>query len=282
MKKIILLLVVQACICFTAPAQVISIPRTIQEQTQWCWAACSKGVLDYYKFPKTQCEIAEWVRNTATFHNFGQVNCCVDPSKGCNYWNYNFNETGSIQEILVHFGNLQNQGYGRPLTLDEMKSDIQKNRLCVIRLQWKDTTGSGHFVVGHGINGDNIYYMDPDSQDGFYIMKYTVLTDTSRTGFWQGTNRITSEVGVNEAVNKEALSFHPNPFCSVTTLQCGTFLKDACLTVYNFQGQQVRQVQSISGQTVDFDRGDLRAGIYFIRLTQDNACFTGRVVIRDN
>ena len=280
MKKLILLIAVQACMCLTATAQVITIPITKQEQTQWCWAASSKALLDYYKFPKSQCEIAEWVRNTSKFHNFGQVNCCVDPSVGCNYWNYNYGYAGSIQDILIHFGSIQNQGYDKPSDLNEVRSDMQKNRLFVIRLQWKDTTG--HFVVGHGINGDNIYYMDPDSQEGFFIIKYNALIDTLRNGFWQGTNRITSNAGVDETVNKEAISFHPNPFCSLTTLQCGTFLRNACLTVYNSQGQQVSQVQSVSGQTVDFDRGDLRAGIYLIRLTQDNTCYTGRVMIRDN
>lgn len=43
--------------------------------------------------------------------------------------------------------------------------------------------------------------------------------------------------------------------------------------------QQVRQVKSVSGQTVDFERDNLPAGIYLIRLTQDNTCYTGRVMI---
>jgi uncharacterized protein (DUF2141 family) len=279
MKKIFLLLAVQACICLAAPAQVLNISLTIQEQTNWCWAACSEVVLDYYNFPKSQCEIAEWTRTVAS-PDFGNTNCCVDPSQGCNQDNWNFGHTGSIQEILIHFGNLQNDG-GGPSTIEDITSDIQKNRLFVIRLKWNNTTGA-HFVVGHGINGDNVYYMDPDSQDGFYIVKYSTMLDGSNPGTWTHTNRITSNVGIDEQVNKEALTFHPNPFCSVTTLQFGTILKNACLTVYNAQGQQVRQVKSVAGQTVDFDRDNLPAGIYLIRLTQDNTCYTGRVVIRDN
>ncbi len=278
MKKIFLLLAVQICIYLAAPAQVLNIPITIQEQSQWCWAACSEVVLDYYKVSKTQCEIAEWTR-TVAYPTFGSTNCCLDPSKGCNQNNYNFNRTGSIQEILIHFGKIPNEGSG-PSTLEEITSDIQKNRLFVILLNWSN--GGGHFVVGHGINGDNIYYMDPDSPEGFHIEKYSAMLDGTGRGIWSSTNRIISNVGVDERVNKEALSFHPNPFFSVTTLQCGTIFKDACMTVYNSHGQQVRQVKSVSGQTVDFDRGNLPAGIYLIRLTQDNTCYTGRVVIRDN
>lgn len=279
MKKLILLLALQACIYLAAPAQELKIPITIQEQSNWCWAACSEVVLDYYKTVKTQCEIAEWTR-TAAYPFFGDVNCCQDPSKGCNKENYNFNRAGSIQEILIHFGNLQNEG-SLPLTLDEITSDIQNNRLFVIALKWKDGYG-GHFVVGHGIKDDNVYYMDPDSEDGFYIVKYSDLRDGTNPGTWRGTNRITSNVGVDEPVNKDALSFHPNPFYSVTTLQSGTMLKDACLAVYNSHGQQVRHVRGLAGQTVDFDRDNLPAGIYLIRLTQDNTCYTGRVIIRDN
>ena len=281
MKKIILLIALQACIYLAAPAQqVLNVSLTRQEQTLWCWAASSKAILDYYNFVKPQCEIAEWVRTTTTDPYFGKVDCCKDPSQGCNNWNYNFNNPGSIQDILIHFGNLQNTGFGKPSSLDEITSDIQKNRLFVIRWEWKDK--SGHFVVGHGISGDNIYYMDPDTQEGFHIVKYSTMLDGSRPGIWQGTNRITSNVGVDEPAGKEALSFHPNPFCSATTLQSGTILKEACLTVYNAHGQQVRQVNHISGQTVDLERDNLPAGIYFIRLTQDNACYTGRVLIRDN
>ena len=280
MKKIVLLLALHACIYLAAPAQELKIPITIQEQTNWCWAACSEVILDYYKFSKTQCEIAEYAR-TAAFPIFGNTDCCKDPSQGCNQDNYNYGHAGSIQDILIHFGNLQNDGTNSPSTLEEITSDIQKNRLFVIRLKWNNTTGA-HFVVGHGISGDNIYYMDPDSQLRFYIVKYSTMLDGSSPGTWTHTNRITSNVGVDEPVNKEALSFHPNPFCSVTTLQSRTILKDACLTVYNSQGQQVRQVKSVSGQTVDFDRGNLSAGIYLIRLTQDNACYTGRVMVKDN
>ena len=281
MKKIILLLAVQACIYLTAPAQqVLTISLTKQEQTNWCWAASSKAILDYYKFVKSQCEIAEWTRTTA-LPDFGNTNCCVDPNQGCNQDNWNYGHAGSIQDILIHFGNLQNDGTNSPSTLEQITSDIQKNRLFVIRLKWNNTTGA-HFVVGHGISGDNIYYMDPDSQDGFNLVKYSTMLDGTNPGTWTHTNRITSNVGVDEPINKEALSFHPNPFCSATTLQSGTILKDACLTVFNSQGQQVRQVKSVSGQTVDFDRGNLPAGIYLIRLTQDDACYTGRVIIRDN
>ncbi|MEI6456560.1 MAG: C39 family peptidase [bacterium] len=282
MKKIILLLAVQACIYLSAQAQqVLPISQTKQEQTNWCWAASSKAILDYYKFVKLQCEIAEWTR-TVAFPTYGEVDCCQDPNQGCNNkdGNYNFGRAGSIQEILIHFGNLQNQG-GLPSTLEEITSDIQKNRLFVILLKWKGAP-VGHFVVGHGISGDNIYYMDPNSVEGFHIKKYSDLLNPEYPGYWYGTNRITSNVGIDEPVNKDALSFHPNPFCSVTTLQTGTILKDACLAVYNSQGQQVRQVKSVTGKTVDFDRDNLPAGIYLIRLTQGNTYYTGRVVIRDN
>lgn len=268
----------QACINLAVMAQVLNIPLTIQEQSRWCWAACSEVVLDYYKFPKSQCQIAEWTR-TVAYPTYGDTDCCLDPSKGCNQDNYNFNKTGSIQEILIHFGQIQNEGYGF-LTQDQVLSDIQKNRLFVMRLEWK--TGGGHFVVGHGINAGNIYFMDPDSQDGFYIVKYSDLLDGTFSGTWNGTNRITSNVGLEEHGNKNMLSFLPNPCYSRTTLQCGSVLKDAILTVYNSQGRQVRQINNISGQTVEVDRDNLPAGIYLVRLTQANQSYTGRVLIRDH
>jgi len=154
MKKLLLFSALQTFLFFSVIAQVLNVNNNEQLYNQWCWAASSKTVLDYYGFVNQQCDIAEWVRTTATFHNYGSVNCCTDATQGCNYWNYNYGSEGSIQDILIHFGNLQNTGVANALTLTEITTEIQNNRLFVIRWGW--STGGGHFIVGHGISGNNI------------------------------------------------------------------------------------------------------------------------------
>src|ERR1043166_5424105 len=100
MKKIyftIVLFVFAGCMMLNA--QVLTVPQVIQEQDQWCWAGTTKCVLDYYGYPHDQCEIAEYARSVISWHSFGTTDCCVDPSLGCNYWNYNYGSAGSMQDI---------------------------------------------------------------------------------------------------------------------------------------------------------------------------------------
>ena len=187
MKKIILFIFILIT-SVHLKSQVLNVTEVIQEHNQWCWAAVSACVLDYYCTPTPQCVIAEYTRTVATWHNFGDTNCCVNPLLGCNYWNYNWGFDGSIQDILVHFGNISNSGVGTSLTQGEITSDIQDDKLFVIR--WGLSGGGGHFVVGHGIVGSNIYYMDPWFGEGLKIADYSwVVSGANHT--WTHTNQVT-------------------------------------------------------------------------------------------
>ena len=170
-KKYILLIFLGVSI--TANSQVLNVPEITQEQTEWCWAGVSKCVLEYYGYPHLQCEIAEYTRNVSTWHNFGSTPCCDNALQGCNYWNYSWGEMGSIQDILVHFGSIYNYVVGAFLSIADIQNNINQQRPFIIR--WGRVSGSGHFLVGHGIQGNNVYYMDPWFGEGFKISTYENL-----------------------------------------------------------------------------------------------------------
>ncbi|MCX6283604.1 MAG: hypothetical protein NTW31_05145, partial [Bacteroidetes bacterium] len=187
-KSAIFVFVISFIIQTQLNGQVLNVPEIIQEQNQWCWAGVSACALDYYCTPTAQCTIAEYTRTVATWYNFGSTDCCVNPNLGCNYWNYNWGYPGSIQDILVHFDNISNNGVGSYLSLAEITSNIQLNRVFIIRWGW--TAGGGHFVVGHGISGNNIYYMNPWYGEGLKIATYTWMkSDGNHT--WTHTNELT-------------------------------------------------------------------------------------------
>ena len=186
MKTIIILFF--GIITISANAQILNVPEITQEQTEWCWAAVSKCVLDYYNFPYLQCEIAEYTRNVSTWHNFGSTPCCNSALQGCNYWNYNWGVNGSIQDILVHFGSISNYGVGSPLSISDIQNNINQHRPFIIRWGW--ISGGGHFIVGHGIQGNNVYYMDPWFGEGFKVSTYANLINNGQH-IWTHTNVIT-------------------------------------------------------------------------------------------
>ena len=88
--------------------------------------------------------------------------------------------------------------------------------------------------------------------------------------------------GVNEINSENKVNCYPNPFSTQTTLQTNKFLNDAILIVYNSLGQQVKQINNISGHTIIFYRDNLPSGLYFMCLTQDNKIITTeKLVITD-
>lgn len=166
-------------------------PEIIQEQDQWCWAGVSAAVFEFYKKSVKQCEIAEYTREVATWRDFGPDNCCTNPNNGCNYWNYNWGTLGSIKDILESMQSsikINNLGLSRKLELEEIQDDLSKNKPFVIRWGW-DTNG-GHFLVGYGIDGRYLKYMDPWYGEGHNIGTYNWV---SKGGghTWTHTNRIT-------------------------------------------------------------------------------------------
>src|SRR5688500_7050594 len=104
-RSVILVSALPLCV----ESQVLSVPQVIQQQTEWCWAATLKCVMDYYdpNLSFSQCVIAEYARTQATWHNYGSIDCCTNPSQGCNYWNYMWGYNGGIEDILDNFADIK-------------------------------------------------------------------------------------------------------------------------------------------------------------------------------
>lgn len=88
---------------------------------------------------------------------------------------------------------------------------------------------------------------------------------------------------ITSTKEQEKFIIFPNPFSTQTTLKIYKDFKDATLTVYNSFGQQVKQINNISGQSITLQRDNLPDGLYFINLIQNDKTFiTGKLIITDN
>jgi len=172
-NKRVLLLIWMSLLIFLMPtlsyAAILNVPLVTQEQDQWCWAGSTQSVLTYYGNYKNQCEIAEYTRTRATWHDFGSENCCTNPSGKCNYWNYMYGENGSVVNILNDLGNpaITNNAYDKMLTEQECTDNFSQNRPIIIRV-----CCGGHFMVGRGLENHNLYYMDPWPGEGYGFGPY--------------------------------------------------------------------------------------------------------------
>lgn len=91
--------------------------------------------------------------------------------------------------------------------------------------------------------------------------------------------------GMSVTENNAETNFeiYPNPFSASTTLHSNNSLKNASLTIYNSIGQQVKQINNISGQSIILQRDNLPSGLYFIRLMEvDKSIATDKLIITDN
>ena len=244
--------------------QILNMHEVIQENDQWCWAGVSKSILDYYGFPVAQCEIAEYARQVITWTSFGTTDCCVNPNQGCNYWNYNWGNDGSIQDILLSFGGIENSGVGSALTLTQINTQIAAGRPFIVRWGW--TSGGGHFVVGHGKSGNNIYYMNPWFGEGLHISTYNwLVNDGNHT--WTHTNIISTNLGNDTIDENPKLVIFPNPTKDFLTI--GNEIKATNIAIYSMLGQLVQSEKETIYNKINVS--SLQKGVYLLQIKTDDS-----------
>jgi hypothetical protein len=273
MKKLIILFFAALCLS-SSRAQILNVPEEIQEQNQWCWAGSSNCILRYYGFNYQQCELAEWVRTVCTWHNYGAVDCCIDPSQGCNYWNYNYGYTGSIQDILDHFGGIGNSGYGSYLTEVEVANELSQNKPFVIRWGWY--SGGGHFIVGHGLSGGSFYYMDPWMGEGLKISTYAWVLDNS-VHYWSHTNLMDFGAAVDDHDASANTAVFPNPCDGLFTIDAGPVAgQEVSVEIRDMTGRLVFGPETYSpGMTVSLEQN----GIYSVILQDGTSRSSSRIAV---
>jgi hypothetical protein len=260
-------------------AQILNFSAAIQEQDQWCWAGASKSILDYYGDTTLQCEIAEYTRSVATWHSFGNTDCCNDPTQGCNYWNYNYGYSGSIEDILVYFGGIANYGTGSYRSEQQIADDLSLGRPFVIRWGWY--SGGGHFVVGYGKSNSTIYYMNPWFGEGLKFADYSWVKDDG-IHQWTHTNVITtSPVGINEdlATIKNDIYIFPNPSDGNFTIKLDRMEANTIIEIYNSQGQKVFSKELLNQESVIELNNLLESGLYFMKIIGKNNIQYKKVLI---
>jgi acetyl esterase/lipase len=76
--------------------------------------------------------------------------------------------------------------------------------------------------------------------------------------------------GIEDTQNKKIIRLYPNPFSSSTTIETSDNFNNLTLTIFNLNGQQVKEIKNISGSGFTLYRDNLASGLYFMRLTQDS------------
>jgi len=149
--------------------------------------------------------------------------------------------------------------------------------------QWNDST---YIIEGIGSLQGLIEPIGWNYSVDFTDRYLICVKDNSNTIFTSGYNSAWDcnliYVGLNEINSDNNFNCYPNPFTTESTIQTDKGFKNATLTVYNSFGQQVKQFDNISGQTITLHRDNLTSGMYFFRFLQDDKVLgTGKLIIAD-
>ncbi len=274
MKKIYFILPFLMIPFIKVSAQVINhVPSVIQEQTEWCWAGTSDCVLQYFGYPTLQCDIAEYAR-TQVPSTFGTNNCCLDPTGLCNTPNYIYGYSGSIQDILYHFKKISSTGIYNILDTAGVRAQVKKGTPYFFRWGW--TTGGGHFLVGYGLVGSTVYYMNP--LYGYEMAEYSwVVNDGTHT--W--THTLTLDTTVSTGINTiqevgNGVRVYPNPSKGEFTIQSSVVSGQLSVGVYNMLGEKVFSEFNIQNPTFNIDLSSRPSGIYLYRITSQDGSLIGQ------
>ncbi len=162
----------------------LNVNLVVQEHSQWCWAASSKCVLNFKGKTPTQCQIANY--------SWSRSDCCGNTnfnwSHACNNPQNMYGSQGSLSSILTYWG-VPNTGSATYLSYTTCQSQINSNRVFVLRFGYSG--GGGHFVVGYGYNTSNstLAYMNPWPGEGLIWESYNyVKRNSSRS--WTHTIKL--------------------------------------------------------------------------------------------
>lgn len=162
----------------------LSVPLVIQAQSNWCWAAASEMIGKFYGGSDTQYTIAAW----AFYDTSPPANL---PNE---FWAHPTNPNRyNMEEIALHFSNLNDTQYLRALSMSEVKTEINYGKPFYMGIQATDNSW-GHVVVCNGYNQNgsqqnDVIYNDPTL--GAEVMDIGAFTSNST---WTWTQTMTLHV----------------------------------------------------------------------------------------
>lgn len=150
-------------------------PVTYQQQSEWCWAAVTASVDEYYNggSGQKQCKIVEG--------HFPGKSCCIKgSSKACN-------KTFQLEIALSGIGHMSGAVLNRSLTYSESeRQNCTLKRPFGVRIQWHGTPG-GHFVTITGVHDDKrteLHIEDPDW--GRLVMAHKTIQTAYQSSYHSG------------------------------------------------------------------------------------------------
>ncbi len=155
-----------------------------------------------------------------------------------------------------------------------IKFDSDGNILCsdVLGSGGDDQSGVSTDLFGYAyVAGDFI---------GSFIIGADTLTQThpGETGFVSKYYCPTSHDGINEHISQETILIYPNPFTLQTTINFAEEQKNTTIRITDVLGKEIKII-NFTGKQLIIDKGDMKAGIYFVQTLDEKKKLTNNKII---
>ncbi len=159
----------------------LGVVKVVQEHSNWCWAASSVDVLDWYGANPSQCSVVNWA--------FGRSDACgsnvFDWNSAANSPNALYGQAGSVQSVLQNSG-VGSTAYASALSWNAIVNDVNAGHPFVMRFGWY--SGGGHILVGYGYDDEPgtryVGYMNPWPGEGFTWSTYAWTVSAAYDHTW--------------------------------------------------------------------------------------------------
>lgn len=156
-----------------AASKTLGVRRVEQQESKWCWAACSEMVGKYGTSSKlTQRDAVRLIWGDTYPNKAGTVANMVS----CVQYISDYKKKAKSVSCL--------------LSLENIKNNINAGKPMIGRISW--TNGDGHAVVFSGYNDAKIRIVDPAKNKPIIYLSYNDLK--SKAKFKSGTGKITHTV----------------------------------------------------------------------------------------
>ncbi len=168
------------------------VPAYIQEQSNWCWAACGQMIYwAYHSGSIAQCTYVGKSRDQENGSLFDCGNLSSSSSSPCTYpGTFNSPQSlygcnGSNEAVFDYYG-ISSTGYGHAFSTSELTTAMSARKMCLARWGWNG--GGGHLVVVNRYKSGNVYFNNPLS--GAVIWSYNTFKTANGQGTWTNTLRM--------------------------------------------------------------------------------------------
>jgi hypothetical protein len=148
-------------------------------------------------------------------------------------------------------------------------------------IAWAKNTGDINDEHGLSIAtyASNIYitgYFDSPSLD----FGATTLYNNGAEDMFLAKINSPSMIGISEHVFSNDISISPNPFNSQTIISFSEIKSNVSIKISDMLGKEIKNI-NFSGKEISIEKGEMKEGIYFINITDENKnVFNKKIVIQ--